>query len=335
MLGIKNNDFALSQTLLSSGVFSGCQSYTLNVNIGLKELIVRDSEEDFFVDENIRRILLVENEPYLGLTLGQALTLGLGSKVDVHVCAEGEEALSVVKDAQIDLIITEYRLPGYSGPELVTKIRALQEDVPAVMLSEFGPEMLSKNDQQIIDGFLTKPFELVKLFEMVQGVFGMEIYPLERQQYTNGHRNGNSNPAETRSDSVQQPAQENHKKKILIMEDDAGLRRIYNKALSKGNFEVFEAGTIQTARELLKSQHFDIFICDIHLGRERGTDLLVEMGDKLEADGTQTIMCSAYGQYRFLTDEMGADFFLEKPISLGTLLQLINRLTKNPEVASS
>ena len=37
-------------------------------------------------------------------------------------------------------------------------------------------------------------------------------------------------------------------------------------------------------------------------------------------------MCSAYGQYRTLTEEMGADFFLEKPISLGALLTLINRL---------
>ncbi|MDH5508452.1 MAG: hypothetical protein OEZ02_14615, partial [Anaerolineae bacterium] len=40
----------------------------------------------------------------------------------------------------------------------------------------------------------------------------------------------------------------------------------------------------------------------------------------------QIIMVSAYGQYRALTDEMGADFFLEKPISLGTLITLIGRL---------
>ena len=125
---------------------------------GLKELLVRNSVEDLFVDENLKHISLVEHEPYLGLTLGQALTLGLGSKVEVHVCAEGEEAISVVRDTQIDLIITEYRLPGISGPELVTQIRGIQEDVLAVMLSEFGPELLSKNDQKIIDGFLTKPF---------------------------------------------------------------------------------------------------------------------------------------------------------------------------------
>jgi DNA-binding response OmpR family regulator len=43
-------------------------------------------------------------------------------------------------------------------------------------------------------------------------------------------------------------------------------------------------------------------------------------------------MCSAYGQYRYLTEEMGADYFLEKPISLGTLLTLINRLMDHQKV---
>jgi DNA-binding NtrC family response regulator len=303
------------------------------VKTGLQDVFLSGMAEDLSVDENIKHILLIEHEPYLGLTLGQALTLGLGSKVEVHVCDESEEAFSVASDTQIDLIITEYRLPGISGPELVTKIRAAQMDVPAVMLSEFGPEMLSKNDQQIINGFLTKPFELVRLFEMVQGILGIEMLRQGRPIYTNGRQNGRAKSVEAQPETIEKNMQAKTKKKILIMEDDAGLRRIYNKALSKGNFEVFEAGAIQTARDLLKSQRFDIFICDIHLGRERGTDLLVEMADKLDADGTQTIMCSAYGQYRFLTDEMGADYFLEKPISLGTLLQLINRLTETDQTS--
>ena len=62
------------------------------------------------------------------------------------------------------------------------------------------------------------------------------------------------------------------------------------------------------------------------MGRQRGTDLLSEFRENLKEANTQVVMCSAYGQYRYLTEEMGADYFLEKPISLGTLLTLVNRL---------
>ena len=38
-------------------------------------------------------------------------------------------------------------------------------------------------------------------------------------------------------------------------------------------------------------------------------------------------MCSEYGHYRYMSEEMGVDFFLEKPISLVSLLALVNRLS--------
>ena len=82
------------------------------------------------------------------------------------------------------------------------------------------------------------------------------------------------------------------------------------------------------AKELLDRNEYDIFICDIHMGRERGTDLLSDYSEKLDKAKTQVVMCSAYGQYRYLTEEMGADYFLEKPISLGTLLTLVSRLVE-------
>ena len=114
--------------------------------------------------------------------------------------------------------------------------------------------------------------------------------------------------------------------RILIMDDDTGLRRIYKKVLTRANYDVIEAGSVQNARDLLKLFCFDIFICDIHMGRERGNDLIKEFRHILTKNGTLVVMCSAYGQYRMRIEELGADYFLEKPISLGTLLTLIDRL---------
>lgn len=110
------------------------------------------------------------------------------------------------------------------------------------------------------------------------------------------------------------------------MDDDAGLRNIYQKALSHRGYDVDLAATLDEARALISNYTYGVFICDIHMGEERGTDLLAEMGHTLKARGTEIIMASAYGQYRFMTEDYGSDYFLEKPVSIHTLVTLIERV---------
>jgi DNA-binding response OmpR family regulator len=199
-------------------------------------------------------------------------------------------------------------LPGKDGLEFISHIRKTQPDTRTILITGYGSEEVEAQATQISDGYLPKPFDMLDLLVLVQKVINPKKISDSQgaSKGTNGHHN--------------------KQRRILIMEDDPGLRRIYSKALKKTNYDLHQAATVQEARDLLDENDYDIFICDIHMGRERGTDLLTEKGDRLAANGTQIIMVSAYGQYRSLTEEMGADFFLEKPISLGTLITLINRL---------
>jgi DNA-binding NtrC family response regulator len=116
-------------------------------------------------------------------------------------------------------------------------------------------------------------------------------------------------------------------KRILIMEDNPDLRYLYSKALRKFGYEVHPAATLQEARALLESSRFDIFLCDIQVGSERGTDLLLEQQAVLSQADTQVVILSAYPRYRPIADEMGVDFYLEKPVALDTLLTMVSRLT--------
>jgi DNA-binding NtrC family response regulator len=236
-----------------------------------------------------KNILIVEDEQNLARTLAQALRLGSDGNFQVDICESGEEAVPMLEDKNYDVVISDLRLPGIDGLELIAHIKRSYESTHTILMTGYGSEQVEAQADQVTEGYLTKPFDMLDLLIMVQKV----IDPAPRQQ----------GQALKRDDLVD----DHTARKILIMEDDPGLRRIYSKALKKSHFE---------------------FICDIHMGRERGTDLLSQVTDKLSAAGTQVIMCSAYGQYRSLTEEMGADFFLEKPISLGTLLTLISRLTE-------
>jgi two-component system OmpR family response regulator len=115
--------------------------------------------------------------------------------------------------------------------------------------------------------------------------------------------------------------------RILIMEDSADLRRLYGKAFSKSGYQVYPAATLEEARALLVENHMDVFVCDIHMGNERGTDLLREQAARLGRNGTKVIVVSGQAQYRPICEEMGVDFYMEKPVAISMLLTLVERLT--------
>ena len=83
-------------------------------------------------------------------------------------------------------------------------------------------------------------------------------------------------------------------------------------------------GFPQTAQVRHSPVRYD---CDIHMGRERGTDLLRDYSSELFSSGTQVVMISGEARYRDMCEEMGVDFFLEKPVAMSTLVALADRLT--------
>jgi DNA-binding NtrC family response regulator len=141
-----------------------------------------------------------------------------------------------------------------------------------------------------------------------------EIIEVDKEKYMNSNNN-----------------QENGKKDVLIMEDDHYITNIYSKALTRVGYSFDIAKTMDQARVCLDRNAYRVFICDVHMGNERGTDLLPEYKEIFAENNTKVVMASAYGNYRILAGEAGADFFLEKPISLGTLFTLIDRLLDAPD----
>jgi DNA-binding NtrC family response regulator len=112
------------------------------------------------------------------------------------------------------------------------------------------------------------------------------------------------------------------------MDDNDDLRRLYAKSLARAGYQTYPAATIREARELLARHRFDVFLCDIRMsGEGLGTDFLREQLDTLKAQGTQIVMVSAEARYRDVCEEMGIEFYIEKPVAIPPLITLVNRLT--------
>ena len=114
----------------------------------------------------MKTILMVDDEPQLLQVLSFALELE-GYRV---LRAENtSEALRFVTEEAIDVMITDYRMPGENGVELIEQVREMQSRPPIFMLMT-GVSSATLNETEGFDCFrvLSKPFELAELSEAVR-----------------------------------------------------------------------------------------------------------------------------------------------------------------------
>lgn len=83
------------------------------------------------------RILIVDDEPEIRSFISDALGL---FGYDVSAAADAEQAFGLAARTRFDLVVSDLRLPGIWGSELVAKLRSIDPVVPLVMLTGSGPE---------------------------------------------------------------------------------------------------------------------------------------------------------------------------------------------------
>jgi CheY-like chemotaxis protein len=111
-------------------------------------------------------ILLVDDEPAL-LEIFQHVLHSFGC-VRVYVASNGEEALSVLRAEDVDLMITDVRMPVMDGITLVRRLAEIGKTVPSIVfVSGFGDLDLREMYMLGVESFLTKPFDREELLEAV------------------------------------------------------------------------------------------------------------------------------------------------------------------------
>ena len=110
---------------------------------------------------------------------------------------------------------------------------------------------------------------------------------------------------------------------ILVVEDDAPIRRLVAMCLKSNGFNVVEAWTISSVRRLVESTKFYAMILDLELEDGEGYDIL-----RLDRSRSLvTLVISARDQIidRIVSLELGADDYLTKPIDMRELLLRLRR----------
>ena len=111
------------------------------------------------------RILVVDDEPRICRLLTELLTRE-GYAVDSALSAE--EALGMLKDGDYEMLISDLRMPGMDGFELIETIKKDHPDVAAIMITAYATvETAVQALRHGADDYVTKPFDINELKNVV------------------------------------------------------------------------------------------------------------------------------------------------------------------------
>ena len=106
-------------------------------------------------------------------------------------------------------------------------------------------------------------------------------------------------------------------KKLLIVDDEDGVRALVRMTLDNGLYEIIEACDGLEALDLAREHHPDLVLLDVMLPDLSGMDVCRKIKDDPELASTTVVMLTARAQTADLGDaeEAGADGYFTKPFS--------------------
>lgn len=119
--------------------------------------------------KNIYSLLLVDDDQNI-LEVLEARFNAAGFRV--LKASEGKIALDIIAQQQIDMVISDIKMPFMSGLELYSEIQSIQSGMPVIFLTAYGsiPEAVYAVQEGAID-YLTKPFDGKSLVQKVKDYF--------------------------------------------------------------------------------------------------------------------------------------------------------------------
>ena len=124
---------------------------------------------------NSKRILLVEDDPNLGMLLEDYLSLK--GKFEVKLCKDGDEGLKAFTAQDFDICIFDVMMPKKDGFTLAKDVRKINAEIPIIFATAKGM-MEDKTEAFNLGGddYITKPFRIEELLLRINSLLKRVAY---------------------------------------------------------------------------------------------------------------------------------------------------------------
>ena len=120
----------------------------------------------------LRKVLVVDDDPVVRTSFDRVLS----SKGYAVITAEnGEEALRKLNEEKYDVVYTDIRMPGMSGPELQDKLKRRGRAIPIVFITGYGDVPMAVNAvKKGAFDFIEKPFNDQALLVLIDNALAID-----------------------------------------------------------------------------------------------------------------------------------------------------------------
>lgn len=112
--------------------------------------------------------------------------------------------------------------------------------------------------------------------------------------------------------------------KILIVDDEVNVRKLYSEELRNEGYDTVSASDMNEVFRIIEQESPDLVILDLKLGEESGIDCLNELAQRRKE--LPVIINSAYSVYKDDFKTWAADAYIVKSVDLGPLKSKIREL---------
>lgn len=122
----------------------------------------------------IKNLLVVDDE--------EDITLSIINYIKKHIpelktlaAFDGNKALQIIKSTKVDILITDIRMPGASGIDLILELKKINPEAKAIVITAFGSELIRKKSEHAgALHYVEKPFRLSHLCTLIKKIIEEE-----------------------------------------------------------------------------------------------------------------------------------------------------------------
>lgn len=116
-------------------------------------------------------ILLVDDEPDVLNSVKLVLERS-PQGIRVVTASSGAEGLEVLRGTPVDLVISDFKMPGMDGIEFLVQVRTLHPDLPRVMFTAYADEELARRAvaEAFVSDFLPKTLASREMVQKIEAL---------------------------------------------------------------------------------------------------------------------------------------------------------------------
>lgn len=212
------------------------------------------------------RVLFVDDEPRI-LT---SLRMLCRRRYDVRIAEGGEAALAVLREHPVDVLVSDQRMPGMTGFELLREARSIQPGAMRLLLTGYADlnAIIGSINEGEIFRFISKPWvndELLAIIDEAAAAAATAPVPAAPAAPT---------PPDAADDPDPQAEPAQTAGPAVLVLDPSPARRAEMAGVLGGNYRVIEAADLDTAVERLQSEDIGVLISDVRVENTRIVELL-------------------------------------------------------------